>query len=171
MFLAYGPLSGGSYEKKEDDAMKKRILNSEVIFGVLASIVAIYFIVASQPLPGATKNGVPGSGYFPTIAACGVLFFSVLLIIQGFRSPKTYFHMEKSQLINLVQMVEVLLALAGFLIIWKFIPFIPAALIYVFALSLILKQPLKFSIPYTIGVVVVLYLIFSVAFKVKLNIN
>lgn len=150
--------------------MKKRILNSEVIFGVIAILVAIYFIAAGTKLPGATKNGVPGSAYFSTIAACGVIVFSVLLIIQGFREPKTYFHLEREQKKNLRQMVAVLAALAGFLILWKYIPFLPAACIYVFALAMILKQPWKFSIFYTIGVVTVLYLIFSVAFKVKLNI-
>lgn len=151
--------------------MKKRIFNSEVIFGVVAIIAAVYFIVAGQQFPGTTKNGVPGSGYFPTIAAAGVIIFSVLLIIQGIRKPTEYFKMDKVQLQNLIQMLEVLAALAGFLVLWRFIPFLPAALIYVFVLSLILKQPLKFSIPYTIAVVVVLYLIFSVAFRVKLNIN
>ncbi len=151
--------------------MKKRIFNSEVIFGIIMIAVALYFIIASGSLPGATANGVPGSGYFPRIAAGGVIFFSVLLIIQGFRNPKTYFALDAAQKKNLVQMIEVLIALAGFLVLWRFIPFIPAALIYVFVLGLILKQPLKFSIPYTIIVVVVLYLVFSVAFKVKLNIN
>lgn len=151
--------------------MKKRIFNSDVIFGIIAILVAVYFIVAGQKLPGATKNGVPGSGYFSTIAACGVIFFSVLLMVQGMKKPQSYFNLDQTQLKNLGQMVAVLAALAGFLILWKFIPFIPAALLYVFVLSRILKQPLKFSIPYTIGVVVVLYLIFSVAFKVKLNIN
>lgn len=151
--------------------MKKRLLNSEVIFGVVAIIVSVYFIVAGLKFPGTTKNGVPGSGYFPTIAAVGVIVFSVLLIIQGIRKPTEYFKMDKAQLQNLIQMLEVLAALAGFLVLWRFIPFLPAALIYVFVLALILKQPLKFSIPYTIAVVVVLYLIFSVAFRVNLNIN
>ena len=78
--------------------------------------------------------------------------------------------MNEVQYRNLYQMLEVLVALAGFLIIWRFIPFLPAAMLYVFVLSRILKQPTKYSIPYTIIVVVVLYLIFSVAFRVKLNI-
>ena len=150
--------------------MKKRILNSEVIFGLIMIAVAAYFIIGSQGLPG-EKNGVPGAGYFPIIAGSGVIVFSVLLVIQGIRKPKEYFKLEKSQLVNLRQMVLVLIDLAAFLVIWRFIPFIPAALLYVFVLTLILKQPLKFSIPYTIGVVMVLYLIFSVAFKVRLNIN
>lgn len=68
-------------------------------------------------------------------------------------------------------MVEVLAALAAFLVLWRFIPFLPAALLYVFALTRILKQPLKYSIIYTVVVVLVLYLIFSVGFKVRLNIN
>ena len=56
--------------------MKKRIFNSEVIFGAVAILVSVYFIVAGQAFPGATKNGVPGSGYFPTIAAGGVILCS-----------------------------------------------------------------------------------------------
>lgn len=150
--------------------MKKRFLNSEVIFGVVAIFVAVFFIVSGWKLPGETANGVPGSGYFPAIAAGGVIIFSMLLIIQGLRNPKTYFRMNEVQYRNLYQMLEVLVALAGFLIIWRFIPFLPAAMLYVFVLSRILKQPMKYSIPYTIIVVVVLYLIFSVAFRVKLNI-
>ena len=150
--------------------MKKRIFNSEVIFGIIAILVSLYFVTGGMGMPGA-KNGVPGAGYFPIIAASGVIFFSVLLVIQGFTNHKDYFKLSASQKTNLIQMVEVLAALAVFLVIWRFIPFIPAALLYVFALCLILKQPLKFSIPYTICVVMVLYLIFSVAFKVKLNIN
>ena len=150
--------------------MKKRILNSEVIFGIIGILVSLYFILGSLEFPGG-RNGVPGAGYFPIIAASGVTVFSVLLVVQGFMKPKEYFKLSASQKSNLIQMVEVLVALAVFLVIWRFIPFIPAALLYVFALCLILKQPIKFSIPYTIGVVMVLYLIFSVAFKVKLNIN
>ena len=73
--------------------------------------------------------------------------------------------------VYLIQMVEVLAALAAFLVLWRFIPFLPAALLYVFALTRILKQPLKYSIIYTVVVVLVLYLIFSVGFKVRLNIN
>lgn len=149
--------------------MKKRIFNSEVIFGIIMILVSLYFIVSSQKFP-AGANGVPGAGYFPTIAASGVIIFSVLLVIQGFRDPKTYFKLDKAQIKNLIQMVEVLVALAVFLVLWNFIPFIPAALLYVLALCFILKQPWKFSIPYTIGLVLVLYLIFSVAFKVKLDI-
>lgn len=150
--------------------MKKKFFNSEVIFGIIALLVAIYFIVAGRKLP-AGMNGVPGSAYFPTIAASGVIVFSVLLIIQGIKDPKTYFKIEGQQKNNLIQMVLCLAVMAIFLVIWRFIPFIPAALLFVFALSRILKQPIKFSIPYTICVVVILYLIFSVAFKVTLNIN
>ena len=150
--------------------MKKKFFNSEVIFGVIAILVAIYFIVAGKKLPGPTRGGVPGSGYFPNIAAYGVIFFSVLLIIKGFRKPTSYFKLDKAQIRNLYQMLAVLVTLAGFLVLWRYIPFVPAALIYVFVLSLIFKQPLKFSIPYTIIVVMALYLIFSVAFRVKLDI-
>ncbi len=157
--------------KKKEEFNMKKYFNSDVIFGVIAIAVSLFFIINGQKLPGATANGVPGSNYFPTIAAIGVIIFSILLIIQGIRTPKSYFNLDKAQLKNLLQMVEVLIVLAGFLFIWTKIPFLPAALIYVFALTRILKQPLKFSIPYTIGVVVVLYLIFSVAFKVRLNIN
>lgn len=148
----------------------KKYFNSDVIFGVIAIAVSIFFIVQGQSLPG-SKNGVPGSSYFPTIAAIGVIIFSVLLILQGIRNPKSYFTLTAEQKKNLGQMVLVLVILAGFLVLWNFIPFLPAALIYVFALAMVLKQPVKFAIPYTIGVVVVLYLIFSVAFKVRLNIN
>ena len=148
----------------------KKYFNSDVIFGILAIAVSVFFIVQGQSLPGATSNGVPGSNYFPTVAAIGVIIFSVLLIVQGIRTPRSYFTLDQAQIKNLLQMVEVLVVLAGFLFIWTKIPFLPAAIIYVFALTRILKQPIKFSIPYTIGVVVVLYLIFSVAFKVRLNI-
>lgn len=150
--------------------MKKRILNGEVIMGCITALVALYFIMASTSLPGATKNGVPGSGYFPSIAAGGVLLFSLLLIVEGVRKPKEYFHLDPDQKKNLIQMLLVLAALGGFLVLWNLMPFIPAALIYMLVLAFILKQPLKFSIPYTVGIVVVLYLIFHVAFKVKLNI-
>ena len=147
----------------------KKYLNSDVIFGVIGILVAVFFIINGQSLPG-SKNGVPGSNYFPVIAAIGVIIFSVLLVIQGIRNQKSYFKLTAEQKKNLGQMILVLLILAGFLVLWCYIPFLPAALIYVFALAMILKQPVKFAIPYTIGVVLVRYLIFSVAFKVRLNI-
>lgn len=150
--------------------MKKRIFNSDVIFGIIALLASIYFIVEGKKFPGTTPNGVPGSGFFPTIAAGGVIVLSVLLIIQGIRKPQSYFNLTKEQIRNLIQMLIVFVVLAAFLVLWRFIPFLPAALLYVFALSRVLKQPLKYSIIYTIIVVLALYLIFSVAFKVNLNI-
>ncbi len=63
--------------------MKKRFLNSEVIFGVVAIFVAVFFIVSGWKLPGETANGVPGSGYFPAIVAGGVIIFPCCSSFRG----------------------------------------------------------------------------------------
>lgn len=147
--------------------MKKRFLNSEVIFGVVAIFVAVFFIVSGWKLPGETANGVPGSGYFPSIVAGGVIIFSMLLIIQVAPKSKDLLPYERGAVSQSIPEVG---GVGGFGRVPHYLEILPAAMLYVFVLSRILKQPMKYSIPYTIIVVVVLYLIFSVAFRVKLNI-
>lgn len=151
---------------------KKRILNADSIFGMITLIIAIAFIaVAQTSYPGVTRDGVPGSKTFPIVTGSCVAFFSVLLIIEGIKKQNVYFTLEEGQKQNLIQMIEVYASLLFFMVIWNFVPFIVAAIILEVMLCKILKLSWKFTIIYSVAVVVILYLIFAQAFQVRLNIN
>ncbi|MCF0261296.1 MAG: tripartite tricarboxylate transporter TctB family protein [Sphaerochaetaceae bacterium] len=150
---------------------KNKILNADSIFGMIMLIIAITFIaIAQTSYPGMTKDGVPGSKTFPIVTGICVAFFSVLLIIDGIKKQNSYFELKEGQKKNLIQMLEVYGAIALFMILWNFVPFIVAAIALEVALCKILKLSWKFTIIYSVIVVVVLYVIFAIAFKVRLNI-
>lgn len=150
--------------------MKKRILNSETVFGLIIALVSLFFIIESRKFPPGTSDGVPGPGYFPTIAAVMVLLFSVAMMIKGYINPHIYFILPGGKKDTLIQMFMVIGNVMLFLIIWQFVPFIIAAAVMVFLMCLIFRQKIRFSIAYTAILVGALYFIFSVAFRVSLDI-
>lgn len=149
--------------------MKKRLLNSEMIFGALLGIVAVAFILISLQFPAGTHDGVPGPGYFPILAASVVLLLSVILMVQGFLHPKTFFALTADEKGNLVQVLLIIGTVLAFLVLWQFVPFVIAASALVFGMCLVLKCNIKFSAIYSVALVGILYVIFSIAFRVNLD--
>ncbi len=150
--------------------MIKKRLNADSVVGISILIIAFGFIAKSLQFDGVAKDGIPGAGYFPIFAASFMAIFAILLIIDGIKKQNIYFKIEDEKKKNLLQMVEVYGALIAFFILWNFIPFVLAALFLEIALCKILKCSWKFTIIFSIAVVVFLYLIFNTAFKVKLDI-
>ncbi|MCI1208517.1 MAG: tripartite tricarboxylate transporter TctB family protein [Treponema sp.] len=149
----------------------KRFLNAEVIFGDISALVALLFIAKARTFQNGSADGVPGPGYFPIFAASLLLLFSVLLIVSGVHKQTVYFQLDVSQKENLITVLLVFADLICFFILWYFIPFIIAAIVFQIILGRILKCSWKFTIIYAFTSVIVLYLLFHTAFKVKLNIN
>ena len=148
----------------------RRIINADSIVGIITLLIAAAFISMSRDFPGASSDGVPGAGYFPTFISIFVIIFSVLLIGQGFIKQQKYFQKESEKKKSIMQMLEVYGALIVFFILWNLVPFIIAAIVFEVLLCIILKCSWKFTAIFSIAVVLLMYLIFTVAFKVSLNI-
>lgn len=150
--------------------MNTRKINADSIFGITTFLVAVAFIARSLQFDGASKDGVPGAGYFPIVVSLMIILFSVLLIIDGIRKQNKYFEIEEAKKQNLIQMLEVYGALVVFFVLWNFIPFVFAAIIFEVILCRILRCSWKFTILFSLISVIALYLIFNTAFKVRLDI-
>ncbi|MDO4632710.1 MAG: tripartite tricarboxylate transporter TctB family protein [Eubacteriales bacterium] len=152
--------------------MKK--VNGNAIVGALLALAAcLALYVTNTTLKSNSSLGDPGPKFFPNLICAAILVLAIIIIIQSIRQPKYPFEgtlamSEKKE--GCMKMLMILADLLLFLILWKHIPFLAAGFIFIFIQCMIFKEKLLFSILYSAGVTGVLYLAFSVALKVNLNI-
>ena len=70
-----------------------------------------------------------------------------------------------------IRAVLIFADLALFLVLWRFVPFLIAGMIFMFLQCMIFKEKILFSLIYSAGVTGVLYIMFSVFLKVNLTIH
>ena len=152
--------------------MKK--ITGDTIFGiffVLAAIVMLY--LTNTTLPAKAPMGDPGSRVFPTGVCIGIIILAVIVIIESVRKPIRGFEgvlKDPERKASATRALLVFMDLGLFLVLWNFLPFLAAGFIFLFLQCMIFREKILFSVIYSAAVTGVLYVMFTVFLKVKLNI-
>ena len=102
------------------------------------------------------------------------MVLGVILMVESIRKPEKKFEgtfSTEDGKQSAVRAILIFADLALFLVLWKFIPFLIAGMIFMFLQCMIFREKILFSLIYAAGVTGVLYLMFSVLLKVNLVIH
>ena len=136
--------------------MLKKISGNTVIGLLFIIISGITLYIANTTLPASAPAGDPGSS------------------IQSIRKPEKAFagtFASEDSRQSCIRAILIFADLALFLVLWKFVPFLIAGMIFMFLQCMIFKEKLLFSVIYSAAVTGVLYVMFSVFLKVNLTIH
>ena len=152
--------------------MKK--ISGNTVLGFLFFIVAGYTMyLTNTTLSSMAPAGDPGTRLFPNMICAAIMVLAVIIIIQSFKNPvrafEGVFASEETRQ-SCYRMILIVADLALFLILWNYIPFLAAGMIFMFIQCMIFKEKILFSIIYSAAVTGVLYVMFSIFLKVNLNI-
>lgn len=148
-------------------------LTGDTIIGILIALTAVGTLCAANTLKGVSASGDPGSKLFPNIACIVILIFAIIIIIQSIIKPNYVFAGSFTDPVkrkSFLQTAMILAALGLFIIMWQYIPFLAAAIIWVFLMCMIFKQKLLFSVIYSVAVPGILYVAFTQLLSVRLDI-
>lgn len=152
--------------------MKK--INGNTIIGLIFLIAAgMTMYVANTTLKATAPAGDPGSRLFPNLACGAIMLLAIIIIIQSFQNPTKVFagiFTDESGKQSHIRTLLIVADLILFLILWNFIPFLAAGFIFMFLQCMIFREKLVFSLLYSAGVTGVLYVVFAIFLKVRLNI-
>ena len=149
-------------------------LSGNTVIGLLFIIISgITLYIANTTLPATAPAGDPGSRIFPSAICIIIMILGIILIVQSVRKPEKAFAgtfaSEDSK--QSIRAVLIFADLALFLVLWKFVPFLIAGMIFMFLQCMIFKEKLLFSVIYSAAVTGVLYVMFSIFLKVNLTIH
>ena len=146
-------------------------LSGNTVIGLLFIIISgITLYIANTTLPATAPAGDPGSRIFPSAICIIIMILGIILIVQSVRKPEKAFAGEDSKQ-SCIRAVLIFADLALFLVLWKFVPFLIAGMIFMFLQCMIFKEKLLFSVIYSAAVTGVLYVMFSIFLKVNLTIH
>lgn len=150
--------------------MKKIRLDTRGVLGICGLAVSVYWYVSALSFPASTFDGTPGAGFFPKILAVVMAILSIAMVIKSIANPEVlmgFKTMEKATLFKLIMLVP---ACIVFLLLWKYISFIPAFALLMLGLNLMLGvkwwKGLIFSAVFT----ALVYTLFTVVLQVILRI-
>lgn len=129
--------------------------------------------IANTTLKATAPAGDPGSRLFPNLACGVIMLLAVIIIIQSFTTTSKAFagiFANEDSKQSCIRALLILADLTLFLVLWNFIPFLAAGFIFMFLQCMIFREKLVFSLIYSAGVTGVLYVMFVIFLKVKLNI-
>jgi putative tricarboxylic transport membrane protein len=149
--------------------LRKKLINSEIIFSLIMILVALFFFVFSLNFPPGTSDGVPGPKYFPMLLATMLFILSVVSIVVNYGKKENYFIWEKIKS-NFKPLLKVVVAFIVFVVMWKYIPFYISALIFLLILSHIFKLRMRTAILYSVVLTGLLFIMFTYGFGISLEI-
>ncbi|MDK2799451.1 MAG: hypothetical protein PWP27_1552 [Clostridiales bacterium] len=144
------------------------MINADIIFGSISSLISILFYVVSLSFPKGTTDGIPGPGYFPQLMAVIIFVLSIILIVSGIKNKKRYIVLNEKTSKNVKPLILTIAAMGCFIGLWEFIPFILGAFLYLLILNIIFKQKLKFAVIFAATTTAVIYFIFVNIFHIML---
>ncbi len=151
----------------------KRFSGNTVV-GILFAIAAcITLVVTNTSISSNSSLGDPGPTFFPTLVCVAVLILAIVIIIQSLRhveKPFTGTLSDEDHRQGLIRMLLILADLGLFLVLWTQIPFLIAAIVFVFLQCVIFREKPLFTVIYSLAVPGVLYFAFTYLLKVNLNI-
>ena len=140
---------------------------------VIAALCCVMIYIANTTIVATAPAGDPGPRIFPVASCVVVLVLAVLVIVQSLFNPKHAFRdlaVDPEKRRGLIQMLLVLASLLLFLVMWRFVPFLVAGVIFMALMCAIFRMKLLYTIVYSLAVPGVLYVIFAILLKVRLDI-
>lgn len=139
----------------------------DVIFSIISFIIGLLFFIPALGFGIApTKEGTPGPGFFPIIISSIVMIISIIQIIKSLKAKEKHFKLDDEIRANLKPFFITVVAIIVYLILWKFITFFPATIIFLLVLNYIYKKSWKFNILFTAGLTLFVYFVFAKLFSV-----
>ncbi len=117
-----------------------------------------------------TRDGVPGSGFFPVVIGAAVALLGAGLIVQSLTfkgEKKESFRMEGEQRGNIRPLILTALCLVGMFVVWHIVNFEAAAVLLSLALNWVYGRSRRFSILFTIVFIGLVYLMFDRIFYIQ----
>jgi len=151
----------------------KRFTGDTFLGILIAAVCCVMLYVANTTLKAASSAGDPGPKLFPVASCIVVLILAIIVIIESIRKPKhafTQLAQDPGKRKGLIQMLLVLASLLLFLVMWRFIPFLAAGIIFMLLLCMIFRMKPLFTIIYSLAVPGALYVVFVILLKVRLDI-
>jgi putative tricarboxylic transport membrane protein len=140
--------------------------------GILLSVgslaLALAFLIPALGFPGATREGTPGPGYFPTIVSTIIIILSIILAITYLRDKEKYFQKNETERSNLPSLLITCVAVLVYPVFFMFLPFIPLTIVYMIFLNWVYKRPWKFNILFSVLFTLTIYFIFARFLRVML---
>ena len=154
--------------------MLKKLSGNTLIGFLFVVISGITLYIANTTLPATAPAGDPGSRVFPSAMCVILIVLGIILMVQSIRKPEkkfagTFATEEAKQ--SALRAVLIFADLELFLVLWKFVPFLVAGMIFMFLQCMIFREKILFSLIYSAGVTGVLYVMFAVLLKVNLVIH
>lgn len=150
--------------------MKKIRLDTRGVLGLAGLVIAIYWYVSALSFPASTFDGTPGAGFFPKILAVVMAILSIAIIVKSLMKPEVLMGFKTMERATLIKLILVVPACIVFLILWKYISFIPAFFLLMIGLNLLLGvkwwKGLIFSAVFT----ALVYTLFTMVLQVILRI-
>ena len=147
--------------------------SGNTLLGCLFGLAAIFgLIITNLTINAKSIMGDPGPILFPNLVCGAVFVLAVLIVIDSLKNVTKPFEgvfqdPEKKE--GILRMVLIIADLALFLVLWQYITFLPAGIIFMFLQCMIFKEKPIFSIIYSVSVTGVLYVMFAILLKVNLN--
>ncbi|XOQ42899.1 MAG: Tripartite tricarboxylate transporter TctB family protein [Clostridium sp.] len=142
----------------------------DTIPGLLFCAVGVMFLIPGMGLGlTSTVSGVPGAGFFPVIVAVAVILFGAALFVKGLKDngKLVYFKMDEEQKANVKPLILTVSSIVVFFVLWKFVHFVVAALVFCLFMNWVYKRNWKFNIIFSIVFVTLIYCIFNIGLKVQ----
>ncbi len=147
----------------------KKFLNADVIFGTIMLVICGAFYSMGMQLASVGLKGGIDAGFFPRMLTVIVAVMSVGLIIAGIAHPKSYFSIDEQNKPGIRLIIGTLMIFSLYIALWKLVHFIPLTLVFLLAMSWLLKLSWKFSVIYSTIMSFGLFYIFASVFKIILN--
>lgn len=151
----------------------KKMTGNTIVGLLFAAAAGITLYISNITLKSASAMGDPGPKLFPNAVCIVILILSLIIVAESLLKPQTPFKGALSTAEGrqgCTRMILVLSDLALFLILWRYIPFLAAGMIFLFLLCMVFREKLLFSVLYSAGVTGTLYFVFTILLKVNLNI-
>lgn len=140
---------------------------------VIAALCCAMIYIANTTIAATAPAGDPGPRIFPVASSLVVLVLAIVITVQSLYKPKHAFRdlaVDPEKRRGLIQMLLVLASLLLFLVMWQLIPFLAAGIIFMLLMCIIFKMKPLYTIVYSVAVPGVLYVIFAILLKVRLDI-
>ena len=138
---------------------------------VMGILVFIYiFTHPKMVVLGGTDGSGVGPGFFPFICAAALTILGLLLFLKGVRENGSvdYFALTEEKKKNLIMVACMAAFIVVFLILWKvtkrFFIILP---IYSFAINMLFKRSLLFSVVFAAAITAAIYGLFGVGFTIR----
>lgn len=147
-----------------------KVQYADVIVGVLLLLFCAFIYIDTGKMPVISQNTL-GSAFFPRLLAGVLTLLSVLLILSGLlsKSGAKYFFLEAEKSKNLIDLLIVTFLIILYGLLWNTVPFLVSSPVLIAVLCLIFKLKIKTSLTMTVGLPLVLFLIFRNGLHVMLK--